>query len=187
MRMQNFKLMKTLVVLAALLLSTTIGYAQKKSKEEKTQSTVDELKMTQQPTDFIRKVVYTMIIPKTAYMKLKDGLETADQLVVMAKGENSLSIILTNPNVEVLKKLRSMLVELEMNEKEFFTEILPWIMMTGDDGKDMPAYLNSLIEFYKNNPEVMYYAPKEYKEFPSESNIGRFFNFQRELGHVTKF
>jgi hypothetical protein len=187
MRMQNFKLMKTLVVLAALLLSTTIGYAQKKSKEEKTQSTVDELKMTQQSTDFKRKVVYTMIIPKTAYMKLKDGLETADQLVVMAKGENSLSIILTNPNDEVLKKLRSMLDELEMSDKEFFTDILPWIMMTGDEGKDVPAYLNSLIEFYKNNPEVLYYAPKEYKELPSESNIGRFFNFQRELGHATKF
>jgi len=59
--------------------------------------------------------------------------------------------------------------------------------MTGDEGKDVPAYLNSLIEFYKNNPEVLYYAPKEYKEFPSESNIGRFFNFQRELGHATKF
>jgi len=187
MRMQNFKLMKTLVVLAALLLSTTIGYAQKKSKEEKTQSTVDELKMTQQSTDFKRKVVYTMIIPKTAYMKLKDGLETADQLVVMAKGENSLSIILTNPNSEVLRQLRSMLDELEMSDKEFFTDILPWIMMTGDEGKDVPAYLNSLIEFYKNNPEVLYYAPKEYKEFPSESNIGRFFNFQRELGHATKF
>jgi hypothetical protein len=187
MRMQNFKLMKTLVVLAALLLSTTIGYAQKKSKEEKPQPTVDELKMTQQPNDFRRNVVYSIIIPKAAYIKLKDGLETADKLVVMAKGENSLSIIVTNPNDEVLKKLRSMLDELEMNEKEFFTDILPWVMMSGDDGKDMPAYLNSLIEFYKNNPEVLYYAPKEYKEFPSESNIGRFFNFQRELGHVTKF
>ena len=187
MRMQNFKLMKTLVVLAALLLSTTIGYAQKKSKEEKPQPTVDELKMTQQPNDFRRNVVYSMIIPKAAYMKLKDGLETADKLVVMAKGENSLSIIVTNPNSEVLKQLRSMLDELEMNEKEFFTDILPWVMMSGDDGKDMPAYLNSLVEFYKNNPEVLYYAPKEYKEFPSESNIGRFFNFQRELGHVTKF
>lgn len=187
MRMQNFKLMKTVVVLAALLLSTTIGYAQKKSKEEKLQPNVDELKMTQQPNDFRRNVVYSMIIPKAAYIKLKDVLETADKLVVMAKGENSLSLIVTNPNSEVLKQLRSMLDELEMNEKEFFTEILPWVMMSGDDGKDIPAYLNSLIEFYKNNPEVLYYAPKEYKEFPSESNIGRFFNFQRELGHITKF
>lgn len=185
--MQNLKVMKTLVVLAALLLSTTIGYAQKRSKEEKTQTTVEEATVTQQQREFRGQVVYSMIIPRVAYSKFKDRLETADKLVVMAKGESCLSVIVTNPDPQLLKELRTSLEGMEMNDKEFFTEILPWIVMTGDDGKDMPAYLNSLIEFYKLNPEVLYYAPKTYKELPSESNIGRFFNFQRELGHVTKF
>ena len=186
MLMQNFRVMKTVVVLAALLLSASIGYAQKKSKEEKTTSN-NELEHTQQSNYFKKNEVYSMLIPLEIYNKFKDRLETAEKLVVMAKGENVLSLSVTNPNPEVLTDLRSTLASFEVSERVFFSEILPYIMMSGDDGKDIPAYLNSLTEFYKNNPEVILFSPKTYKEFPSQLNIGRFFNYQRELGHITKF
>jgi len=186
MRMQNFKLMKTLVVLAALLLSTTIGYAQKKSKEEKTTSN-DEAQYTQQSMYFKKNEVYSMLIPLEIYSKFKDRLGNADKLVVMARGENMLSVTITNISTEILTDLRSALASYDVTERVFFTEILPYVMISGDDGLDIPAYLNSLTEFYKINPEVVLFAPKTYKEFPSQLNIGRFFTSQRELGHVTKF
>lgn len=184
--MQNIRGMKKIVVLAALLFMVSIGYAQKKTKDEKNVPAENEISV-QKPNDFRKSEIYTMLIPRIAFLKFKDQLESAEKLVAMSVGENVLRISVTNPSPTLIRDLRIALESMELDEKGFFTDVLPWIMMTGDDGKDIPNYLNSLIEFYKMNPEVIYFAPKSYKEFPSESNIGKFYNYQRELGHITKF
>lgn len=184
--MQNFRVMKTLVVFAALLLSSSIGFAQKKSKDEKTTVSHDE-QYTQQSMYFKKNEVYSFFIPVEIYSKFKDRLGTAEKLVVMAKGENTLYLTVTNISSEILIDLRTTLASYNVSERIFFSEILPYILLSGDDGKDIQTYLNSLTEFYKTYPEVLLFAPNTYKEFPSELNIGRFFNTQKELAHITKF
>jgi hypothetical protein len=183
--MQKSTKVNVLAVFAALLFLCSIGFAQKKSNNEQTTHSTENTQTTQN-IEFKRNEVFSILVPKIVYSKFKDRLETAEKIVVMAKGENVFNLSITNINSSILKEMKESMNGFEMNEREFFSEVLPWIVITGDDGKDIPSYLNSLIEFYKFNPEVLLFAPKSYKEFPSDINIGRFFNFQRELGHIAK-
>jgi hypothetical protein len=192
----------SLAALAALLLLCSIGFAQTKAPIK---SVANPKQNTMPKADVTHKVTHassigdkssnnddskfftrsSFLIQKNVFNKFRDRFKAFDGYVVAGYNEDLFMLYNLKISQDLAKEIFASMNANRLEEKYFFSNFLPKVILTGDEKTDRINYGDVLTYFVKCNDNLTYLMPNILLEF-KERSIGyeKLYVMQIEYGNI---
>jgi len=214
--MQKVEKLMSVAVVAALLLLTSIGFAQTKTPAKKVVNKKENVqeKVVTKPTEEMQPKkevptqtvgvgfeiaesvdeaakVYTplnsFIIPTAVYIKNQSIFENSKKIETVVLSNELMMLYEVQLDNEQFINVIKLMRKNRLTEKPFCTEVLPKLMVTGDEASDIKNYGAAITTYLKFNEYVTNFAPQMILELQSNpENLSKLYRMQLEYGNFIK-